>query len=145
MRALWAVLVGVVMSLVMVTGVASAAPGQSSWDGDLFTQWDPCTGEYVDQTYRVHFVNTDSIAHFNFHSVGIGETTGASYTGTRAGTEVDHFLSDGTIAVDNTFNIHLVGHGTLSNSYLQGRIHAIFDAFGNLLSGTMNFDSGCRG
>ena len=145
MRALWAVLVGVVMSLVVVTGVAAAAPGQSSWDGGAFTQWDPCTGENVDQTFTVHFVNTDSVSHFNFHSIGIGETTGATYTGVRAGTEVDHFLSGGTIAVDNTFNVYLVGHGSLSNSYLQGRIHAIFDALGNLLSGTINFDSGCRG
>jgi len=143
-RALWAVLVGVVMSLVMATGVASAAPGQTSWDGGAFTQWDPCTGENVDQTFTVHFVDTDSVSHFNFHSDGIGETSGASYVGTRAGTEIVHALPDGTFSDDFTFNLYLVGHGTLSNSYFTGRIHIIVDAYGNFLSGTMTFDSGCR-
>jgi hypothetical protein len=145
MRALGSLILGVVMSLTLVAGVATAAPGQSSWDSDSFTGWDPCTNENVDQTFTVHFVDTDSLSHFNFHSVGVGETTGASYVGIRAGTDIVHALSDGTFMRDFAFNIFLVSQGPLSNQYFTGRIHVVLDQYGNVISGTMTFDAGCHG
>src|SRR3954447_23156538 len=82
MRILRAFVPAVVISTVLATGVASAAPGQSGWDSGSGQLFDGCTGEYVDNDFTVHVVETDAGPfHLNLHLTGIGETSGSRYVG----------------------------------------------------------------
>ena len=126
--------------------VALADPGQSGWGGGSGRLFDPCTNEYVDNTFSVHFVETDTgLLHFNVHEVGIGETSGATYVGETARTAFTHAAPDGTFLVDIVANVRLVGQGGLSNSWITVREHLIVDSNGNVISGRMDFASGCQG
>ena len=148
MRALWAFSLGVVMSLAVATGVAWAAPGQSSWESNAGTILDQCTGENVDNTTYSHFVETDSGPyHFNVHIVGIGETSGARYVGNNLDNEFFHALPDGTFMIDQVLNIRLVSQGNLANSLvLAVHVHVVVDADGNVISGKIDINGGeCQG
>jgi hypothetical protein len=126
--------------------VASAAPGQSFWDSGTGRVFNPCTGEFYDNTFNVHFVETDSgPSHFNVHIEGIGETTGARYVGNNMDNEFLHASPDGTFLFDRVLTVQLVAHGSLPNSILTLRIHMIFDANGNPISGRSDFSSSCQG
>jgi hypothetical protein len=140
MRALRAFFLGVVMSLVLVAGVASAAPGQSSWESNAGTIFDQCTGENVNNTTYSHFVETESgPSHFNVHIVGIGETSGALYVGNNLDNEFFHALPDGTFMIDQVLNIRLVSQGNLSNALvLAVHIHLVLDADFNVISGKID-------
>jgi hypothetical protein len=126
--------------------VAFAAPGQSSWDGGTGRAFDQCTGEFYDNTFNVHFVETDTGPfHFNVHIVGVGETSGASFVGNNQDSEILHASPDGTFAFDRVINVHLVSQGNLPNSMLTIRIHVILDADGNVISGRSDASFTCQG
>src|SRR5207342_2847830 len=106
MRALWAVSLVAVMSLVLTPGGASAGPGQSSWDSGIGVVLDQCTGEYFDNTFNAHIVETDSgYFHFNVHVEGIGQTSGSRYVGNNVSSEFFHALPDSTFMIDQVLNV----------------------------------------
>jgi hypothetical protein len=126
--------------------VALAVPGQSGWGGGTGQFFDQCTNELVDNTFNVHFVETESgPSHFNVHVVGVGEISGATYVGETASNAFVHAAPDGTFLVDQTTNFRVVGQGGLSNSWITVRTHLVFDANGNVISGRTDFVSGCQG
>jgi hypothetical protein len=145
MRVLLAVSLGVLTSLALATGVASAAPGQSSWDDGTAVLFDQCTGESVANTFKTHLVETDGHFHFNTHIEGIGETTGLSYVGNNVDNEVFHARPDGNFMVDQVLTVRLVSQGNLPNSWLKLRMHLVVDSDDNVISGTSNFSFGCTG
>ena len=130
----------------LATPVASAAPGQSSWDIGGGRALDQCTGEYFDNSVNAHFVETDSgPSHFNNHLEGIGETSGSRYVSDTVDNGFLHALPDGTFMVDQVLNLRIVSLGNLPNSWLTIRIHLVVDSDGNVISGTSDFSFGCRG
>ena len=130
----------------LAPGVASAAPGQSSWDSGTGRAFDQCTGEYFDNDFNAHFVETDSGRfHFNAHVEGIGETSGSRYVGENVDNEFFHALPDGTFMIDQVLNVRVVSQGNLPNSWLTVRIHLVVDSDGNVISGTSDFSFGCHG
>ena len=103
----------------LATPVASAAPGQSFWESGTGRVLDECTGEYFDNVFNTHFVETDSgPSHFNTHVEGIGETSGSRYVGENVDNEFFHALPDGTFMIDQVLNVRVVGVGKLPNSWL---------------------------
>ena len=145
MRALLAISLGVLASLVLATGVASAAPGQSSWDGGTGVLFDQCAGEFVDNTFNTHVVETDGHFHFNTHIEGIGETSGLRYVGNNVDNEFFHARPDGTFMVDQVLTVRLVSENSLPNSWLKLRVHLVVDSEGNVISGTSDVSFGCNG
>ncbi len=130
----------------LAPGVASAAPGQSSWDSGTGRAFDQCTGEFFDNVFNTHFVETDSGRfHFNAHVEGIGETSGSRYVGENVDSEFFHALPDGTFMIDQVLNVRVVSKGNLPNSWLTVRIHLVVDSDGIVISGTSDFSFGCHG
>jgi hypothetical protein len=130
----------------LAPGVATAAPGQSSWDSGTGKAFDQCTGEYFDNDFNAHFVETDSgPSHFNVHVEGIGETSGSRYVGENMDNEFFHARPDGTFLIDQVLKVRVVSHGNLPNSWLTVRTHLVVDSDGNVISGTSDFSFGCHG
>src|SRR4051794_18371637 len=114
MRRLLGLIGALAFASLLATPVVSAAPGQSSWDSGTGRIFDQCTGEFIDNTFTVHVVESDSGPfHFNTHIEGIGETSGARYVGNNLDNEFFHGLPDGTFMVDLVLNIRLVAEGNL--------------------------------
>ncbi len=130
----------------LTTPVASAAPGQSSWEIVGGTAPNPCTGENFVNSGMVHFVETDTgPVHFNNHLEGIGESSGTRYVIDTVDNQFFHALPDGTFMVDDVLNLRIVSKGNLPNSWLTVRIHLVVDSDGNMISGTSDFSFGCHG
>ena len=130
----------------LAPGVASAAAGQSSWDSGTGVALDQCTGEYFDNVFNAHFVETDSgPIHFNVHVEGIGETSGSHYVGNNVDNEFFHALPDGTFRIDQVLNVRVVSQGNLPNSWVTIRINLVVDSDGNVISGTSDISFGCHG
>ena len=126
--------------------VASAAPGQSFWESGTGRAFNDCTGEWFDNTFNVHFVQTDSgPGHFNVHIEGIGETSGLRYVGNNLDNEFLHASPDGTFLFDRVLDVQLVAQGSLPNSMLTVRIQLIFDADGTVISGRTDVAFVCQG
>jgi len=147
MRRRLSIIVGTLaVAALLAPGVASAAPGQSSWESGTGRVFDECTGEYFDNVFRTHVVETDSGPfHFNVHVEGIGETSGSRYVGENVDNEFFHALPDGTFMVDQVLKVRVVSQGNLPNSWLRIRIHLVVDSDGNVISGTSDFSFGCHG
>ena len=129
----------------LATPVASAAPGQSFWDSGTGVVLDECTGEYFDNTFNAHFVETDSgPAHFNTHVEGIGETSGSRYVGENVNNYFLHALPDGSFMIDQVLNVRVVSQGNLPDSWLAIRTHLVVDSDGNVISGSSDFSFGCQ-
>jgi len=136
------------MSLAFATGVATAAPGQSEWDGGVWNVPNGCTGEQIVGTFNAHFVNTDSgPSHFNVQLVGVGQTTGARYEGKSISNGFFHALPDGNFMVDQIVNVRTVAQGNLPNSTVfQLHFHLVLDADNNVVSGFFDQnDESCQG
>ena len=130
----------------LATPVASAAPGQSFWESGTGRVLDQCTGEYFDNTFNAHFVETDSgPTHFNVHVEGIGETSGSRYVGENLDNETFHALPDGTFMIDQVLMVRVVSQGNLPNSWFTIHVHLVVDSDGNVISGTSDFSFGCHG
>ena len=130
----------------LATPVASAASGQSSWDSGTGVVLDQCTGEFFDNTFNAHRVETNSGPfHFNVHVQGIGETSGSRYVGENVDNEFFHALPDGTFMIDQVLNARVASHGSSPNSWVTIRIHLIVDSDGNVISGTSDISFGCHG
>jgi hypothetical protein len=130
----------------LTTPVASAAPGQSSWDSGTGRAFDQCTGEFFDNTFNVHVIETESGPfHFNTHVEGIGETSGSRYVGENVDNEFLHAGPNGTSMVDQVLNVRVVSLGNLPNSWLTVRIHLVVDSDGTVISGTEEVAFGCHG
>jgi hypothetical protein len=146
MRALWALFLGVLMSLVLVTGVASAAPGQSFRDSGTGKVTDQCTGEVFDDTFNIHVVATASGPfHFNVHIEGIGEKSGSRYVGNNVDNEFAHANPDGTFTVDQVLSVHVVSQGNLPNSLFTIHTHLVVDSDNNVISGRTDSSFACQG
>ena len=148
MRALWAFFLGVVMSLVLVSGVASAAPGQSVRDSGSGQLFDECTGELVDDTFTIHFVETASGPfHLNVHIEGVGETSGLRYVGNTIDNEFGHARPDGNFLIDQVQHVRLVSQGNSPNSLVFAiHFHLVVDADNNVISGMFDINNGeCQG
>ena len=146
MRAKWPVFLGVVMSLVLAPGVASAAPGQSWWDSGTGVVLDQCTGESFDNTFTTHVVETDAgLFHFNTHVEGIGETSGSRYVGDNVDNQFFHALPDGTFMIDQVLVVRTASQGDLPNTWVTIRIHLVVDSDGNVISGTSDISFACHG
>ena len=130
----------------LAPGVASAAAGQSSWDSGTGVALDQCTGEYFDNVFNAHFVETDSGPfHFNTHVEGIGETSGSRYVGENTDLEIFHALPDGNFMIDQVLNVRVVSLGNLPNSWVTIHVHLVVDSDGNVISGSSDFSFGCHG
>jgi len=130
----------------LAPGVASAAAGQSSWDSGTGVALDPCAGEYCDNGFNAHFVETDSgPIHFNVHVEGSGETSGSRYVGNNVDNEFFHALPDGTFRIDQVLNVRVVSQGNLPNSWVTIRINLVVDSDGIVISGTSDISFGCHG
>ena len=84
--------------------------------------FNPCTNEWVDSVVRLHFVFTQTVNdnsslgrfHLNFSVDGVGETSGARYTGSEADNESFNLsLQSGraSFPVVNRFNLTTSGGG----------------------------------
>ena len=130
----------------LTTPVASAAPGQSSWESGTGVVLDQCTGEFFDNAFNAHFVETDSGPfHFNVHVEGIGQTSGSRYVGENVDNEFFHALPDGTFTIDQVLNARVASQGNLPNSWVTIRVHLVVDSDGNVISGTSDISFGCHG
>jgi hypothetical protein len=133
----------------LTTPVASAAPGQNSWDNGAGRFFDGCTGEWVDNTYTTHEMSGDHAPfHFNLHLVGIGETTGMSYIGNTINNQSVHPLPDGNGMGGQVFTVRVVSQGSSPNSLVFAfHYHLVVDANGNVISGffDINSDGSCQG
>ena len=148
MRALRALSVGVVMSMVVGVGVASAAPGQNEWDSGPSHFFDQCTGEEVTGDFVVHNLNTASgPSHFNTHVVGVGETTGARYVGQNVDNEFYHALPDGNFLANQVLSVRLESQGGSANlTVVLIHFHLVLDADGNPIAGFFDFAQAiCQG
>ena len=148
MRAVRAVILGVVMSLALGAGAAWAAPGQSFWESGPVNIFNGCTGENMVGTFSTHFVETENgPTHFNVHSEAVGEVTGARYVGNTSDNQFFHALPDGTFMIDQVLSVRLVAQGGLSNSIVFAiHLHEVVDADGNVISGRIDVNGGeCQG
>jgi hypothetical protein len=130
----------------LATPVASAAPGQSSWEIVEGTAPNQCTGELFDNSGMVHFVETDTgHFHFNNHLEGIGETSGTRYVIDTQDNQFLHANPDGTFTIDQVLNLRIVSLGNLPDSWLTIHVHLVVDSDGNVVSGSSDFSFGCHG
>lgn len=132
----------------LATPVASAAPGQSSWESGEVHVFDQCTGETIDGTFNTHLVETDNGPfHFNVHLQAIGETTGSLYVGDTFDNEFGHALPDGTFLINTLVTVRVVSQGSLSNLIVFTlHFHLVVDSDGNVISGFFDTSSGeCQG
>jgi hypothetical protein len=130
----------------LATPVATAAPGQSSWESGTGVVLDQCTGESFDNTFNAHHVETDSGPfHFNVHVEGIGQTSGSRYVGENVDNEFFHARPDGSFMIDQVLNVRVASQGKLPNSWVTIRIHLVVDSDGNVISGTSDISFGCHG
>jgi hypothetical protein len=147
MRRRLSIIVGTLVVVgLLATPVASAAPGQSSWEIVGGTVWDQCTDEYFDNSGVVHFVETATGPfHFNNHLEGIGKSSGARYVINTQDNEFLHAAPDGTYAYDQVVNLRIVTVGNLPDSWLTIRLRLVFDSQGNLISEKSDFSFRCQG
>jgi hypothetical protein len=144
-RRLFGILGTLVVVGLLATPVASAASGQSSWEPVTGRAFDQCTGEYFDNSGKVHFVETDTGRfHFNNHLEGIGESTGTRYVINTEDNEFSHVAADGSSTIDQVLNLHVVSKGNLPDSWLTIRVHLVVASDGSV-SGTNDFSFGCHG
>ena len=130
----------------LVTGVASAAPGQSGWDSGSGAVLRRVHGRDFDNNFNVHVVETNSGPfHLNLKVEGIGETSGSRYVGENIDNEFFHALPDGTFMIDQVLNVRVVSQGNLPNSWFTIHVHLVVDSDGNVISGTSDFSFGCHG
>ena len=131
----------IVAGLALIAAVTTMGAAQAANEGNIklelpSTVFNPCTGELVDSVVKIHIVitatvNDNSVSgtfHLNFSARGIGQTTGASYTGSEADNETfSTSLQNGraVLPVVNRFNmttkgggnnwvVRLVGHITIN-------------------------------
>ena len=84
----------------LVAAVMTVGAAQAANEGNLrlelpSTDFNPCTNELVDSVVKIHIVvtstaNANNISgtfHLNFSLKGVGQTSGASYTGSEADSE----------------------------------------------------------
>jgi len=147
MRRRLSIIIGTLAAVgLLVPGVASAAPGQSSWDSGTGVALNLCTGEYFDNVFNAHFVETDSgPLHFNVHVEGIGQTSGSRYVGNNVDNEFVHALPDGTFRIDQVLIVRVESQGNLPNSWVTIRIHLVIGSDGNVISGMSDISFGCHG
>src|SRR4051812_26800562 len=130
----------------LTTPVASAAPGQSSWEDFEATAHNACTGEDFVNSGRVHFVETVAGPfHFNNHYEGIGVTSGTRYVANTQDNEFAHANPDGTFTIDQVLNVRVVSLGNLPDSWLTVQVHLVVDSDGNVISGSSDVSFGCHG
>ena len=132
----------------LATPVASADPGQSSWESGTGSFFDACTGEQVDNSFRTHFMSGDTAPfHFNVQLVGIGETTGTRYVGSTVDNESVHFLSDGNVMAGRIITVRVVSAGSSPNQVgFSLHYHLVLDANNNVISGFFDLNNGsCQG
>jgi hypothetical protein len=126
--------------------VAAAGPVNQGWDMVGGRAPDQCTGEYFDNSGKVHFVEEDSgLFHFNVHVEGLGETSGLRYVYDVQDNENLHAAPDGTYIYDRVLNFGLVSQGSSPNQRLTIRIRQVFDSQGNLISDSENVSFDCQG
>jgi hypothetical protein len=142
-------LLGVIGSLaiasLLASPVSAAAPLENGWDTFTGTAFDSCTGEFFDNSGRVHTVLTEGFSHNNVHYVGIGESSGRVYVGNTTIKAPVHVAPDGTITADLFVNLRLVTKGNAPNLQLTLSDEQVFDSSGILISETTDFSLDCRG
>ena len=132
----------------VATPVASAAPGQNSWESGDGAFFDACTGEVVDNHFSTHVMSGDAAPfHFNVHLTGIGETTGTRYVGNTIDNESVHFLSDGNTMAGRIITVRVVSEGSSPNQVgFYMHYHLVLDANNNVISGFFEQNNGsCPG
>jgi hypothetical protein len=130
----------------LATPVASAAPGQSSWELVGGTIFDNCTGENWNDSGSIHFIETATGPfHFNLHIEGIGLSSGSRYVNETVDNEFFHALPDGTFMIDQVQIVRVESQGNLPNSWVTIHVHLVVDSDGNVISGTNDFSFGCHG
>jgi hypothetical protein len=108
--------------MVAATGVAQAANQGNIKLELLSTDDNPCTNELVDSVVKIHIlvtstVNANTVSgtfHLNFSLKGVGQTSGAFYTGSEADNEpFNASLQNGraVVPVVNRFNMVTNGGG----------------------------------
>jgi hypothetical protein len=132
----------------LTTPVASAAPGQNSWDSGTGSFFDGCTGEWVDNSDAIHEMSGDHAPfHFNLHLAGIGETTGTTYIGNTINNQSVHPLPDGNGMGGAVITVRVVSQGSSPNQVgFALHYHLVVDANGNVISGFFDLNNGsCQG
>jgi hypothetical protein len=139
-------LLGAVALAGLLAAPVAAAGVNQEWDMVGGRPFDGCTGEYFDNSGQVHFVEKDTgLFHFNVHVEGVGETSGSRYVNDTEDNENLHAAPDGTYTYDQVLNFKVVSQGSLPNDQGTIRIRLVFDAQGNLISGTDNESFACQG
>jgi hypothetical protein len=135
-----------VLGGLLAAPVAAAGTNQE-WDAVVGGRaFDGCTGEYFDNSGKVHFVEKDSgLFHFNVHVEGVGETSGSRYVNDTEDNENLHAAPDGTYTYDQVLNFKVVSQGSSPNDQGTIRIRAVFDAQGNLISDSEDVSFACQG
>jgi len=131
----------IVVGFALVAAVMTVGAAQAANEGNLrlelpSTDFNPCTNELVDSVVKIHIVvtstaNANNISgtfHLNFSLKGVGQTSGASYTGSEADSEpfTASLQNDrAVVPVVNRFNmvtrgggnnwvVRLIGHLTIN-------------------------------
>lgn len=114
----------------------------------------PCNGEIIQFEGFLHILARETadgsggfhaVFHYNLNLRGVGQTTGATYSGTEA--LVDAFNFKPPYPVDETFTIHtnVIGQGQAPDFRVHDTFHATIDANGELTVIFEKFRAECRG
>ena len=115
----------IVTSLALIAAITLSSAVQASNEGNLkleipSTDFNPCTDESVDSLVKIHIVltstananNVSGTFHLNFSVKGVGQTSGAIYTGSESDNETfNTSLENGraVFPVVNRFNMTTAG------------------------------------
>ena len=141
----------VVIGIALVAAAAGANAAQAGNVANVraelpFTVSNPCTGENVVGTIRVHFLltltandnNVSGMELLQYSAQGVGQTTGARYAGDETGhTSFKSSLVNEQTTMTDSVTFHLTTPGGGNNMVISGRSHITVNANGDV---TVSYD-----
>ena len=145
-----------ITAMFIVTPARADKPVVTTTSGNFTLGPDSCIGEAVDFTYTETNSSSVSvqngIAHVNNHSqfdaIGVGETTGNSYSIHGTENEVENIdLDPTTESGEESFDVteNIISQGGAPNEQIKMREHITVNADGTVTVSRDNFSDNCTG
>jgi hypothetical protein len=150
-----------IVALIGSTLIAAAASTTAAQAANLvnlraelpFEQHNPCTGEDVIGDIRLHYLlnltingnNVSGMELLQYSAHGVGQTTGASYTGSEVGyAPFKASLLNGEATMSDSVTFHLTTPGAGNNWVIRATSHITINANGAVTVSYDNLSSSCE-
>jgi hypothetical protein len=125
----------------------------NEWTPFGFTTNNPCNGEIVPFTGKVHTLlhggstpgaSTHAEMHFNFYLEGVGLTTGTKYVSNAASSSAINQNRTGTSAITQTLHFKIVSQGSAPDFVVITKFHLTLNAKGEITAFHFDTETACR-